>query len=114
MILFKKMIKFLIKLKYIGAESRREGLSDREKEDLDRIPVQNPYGLIGLVFGGIAFAFGPQHGLIAVVSLLFCLVTLCTFEKEKEDNIWSFYMGIVLSVIGLGMYIVGETHQLVL
>lgn len=106
---FKKIIKFLNRMKDID----REGLSDKEKEYLDRIPTQNPYGLIGMILGGIAFTFGPQYGFIPVITLAFCVVTIFTFDKEKEDNPWPFYVGIILSLIGLIMFINGELHELI-
>ncbi|PID04522.1 MULTISPECIES: cell division protein FtsK [unclassified Sporosarcina] len=106
---FKKVIKFLNRMKDID----REGLSDKEKEYLDRIPTQNPYGLIGMILGGIAFTFGSQYGFIPVITLAFCVVTIFTFDKEKEDNPWPFYVGIILSLIGLNMFINGELHELI-
>lgn len=78
------------------------------------MPTQNPYGLIGMILGGIAFTFGPEYGWIPVITLLFCVITFFTFDKEKEDNPWTFYLGIALSIIGLVMFIIGETHQLIL
>lgn len=92
---------------------RNESLSDDEKEYMDKIRTQNPYALIGLVMGGIAFTFGFQYGFIPVISLIFCIVTLFTFDKEKEDNSWPFYIGIILSLIGLYMFMTGEIHRLV-
>ncbi|MDN7226729.1 hypothetical protein QWY15_05400 [Planococcus sp. N064] len=40
---------------------KAEEISDKEKEYMDRIPTQNPYGFKGMIFGGIAFAFGTQY-----------------------------------------------------
>lgn len=112
---FKKFIEFLNRLKEFDIwGDKDEGLSDKEKEHLAKVPTQNPYGLIGLVLGGIAFTFGPKYGFIPVMTLAFCIVTLYTFDKEKEDNPWPFYIGIALSVIGLSMYIIGETHELII
>lgn len=112
---FKVLIEFLNRLKELDLwGDKYEGLSDKEKEYMDRAPTQNPYGLIGLILGGIAFAFGPKYGFIPVITLVFCIVTLFTFDQEKEDNPWPFYLGIALSLIGLSMFIVGETHQLIL
>ena len=89
-----------------------DGISDKEKEELDRLPAQNPYGLIGMALGGIAFTVGPQYGFIPVIALIFCIVTFFTFDKEKEDNPWPFYLGIILSLTGLAMFIGGATHIL--
>lgn len=112
---FKKLIEFLNRLKEFDIlGDKYEVLSDKEKEYIEKAPTQNPYGLIGLVFGGIAFTFGPKYGIIPLITLLFCLVTLYTFDKEKEDNPWPFYLGIALSVIGLVMFIIGEAHDLIL
>lgn len=111
----KKFIKFLNRLKKIDVwGDNDEDLSDKVKEDMDRIPSQNPYGHIGLIFGGIAFVFGPKYGFIPVITLIFCIITLFTFDKEKEDNPWPFYLGIVLSLLGLSMFIMGQEHQLIL
>jgi len=111
---FKKLIEFLNRLKEFDIwGDKNEGISDKEKEYMDRVPTQNPYGLIGLIFGGIAFAFGPKYGIIPVITLSFCVVTLFTFDKEKEDNPWPFYLGITLSLIGLSMFIIGEMHELI-
>ncbi|EGQ21687.1 cell division protein FtsK [Mammaliicoccus sciuri] len=112
---FNKLIELLNEMKDIDVwGDKKDGLSENEKEYLDRIPTQNPYGLIGLIFGGIAFAFGPQYGFIPVITLIFCIVTLFTYDKEREDNPWPFYVGIMLSLIGLIMFIIGEVHQLIL
>jgi uncharacterized membrane protein YphA (DoxX/SURF4 family) len=92
---------------------RDEDLSVQEKEYIERIKGQNPYGIIGLIMGGIAFAFGPQYGFIPVITLIFCIVTLFTFDTDKEDNRWTFYLGIILSLFGLYMFITGQTHHLI-
>lgn len=111
----KVFINFLNRLKGMDIwGDKYEGLSDKEKEYIDRAPTQNPYGLIGLILGGIAFAFGPKYGFIPVITLTYCIVTLFTFDKEKEDNPWPFYLGIALSLIGLSMFIFGEAHHLIL
>ena len=112
---FKKTIEFLNRMKVFDIwGDRNEGLSDDDKEYIGRKTTQNPYGLIGLMLGGIAFTFGPQFGFIPVITLIFCIVTFFTFDKEKEDNPWPFYLGIVLSLIGLCMFIIGATHRLIL
>ncbi|HJF32186.1 MAG TPA: cell division protein FtsK [Sporosarcina psychrophila] len=111
---FKKTIEFLNRMKVIDLwGGRNESLSDDEKEYIDKIPSQNPYGLIGLILGGIAFTFGPRYGFIPVITLIFCIVTFFTFDKEKEDNPWTFYVGITLASIGLIMFISGEVHHLI-
>ncbi len=110
----KRLINFLNKLKKINVFGDQNQLSDKEKEYIEQMPTQNPYGLIGMILGGIAFTFGPEYGWIPVITLLFCVITFFTFDKEKEDNPWTFYLGIALSIIGLVMFIIGETHQLIL
>lgn len=62
--------------------------------------------------GGIAFTFGPQYGFIPVVTIIFRIFTFFTFDKEKEDNSWPIYVGIILSLMGLIMFISGEVHNL--
>ncbi|MED3553690.1 cell division protein FtsK [Cytobacillus praedii] len=112
---FKKIIVYLNKLKNIDIMGDRyEGLSAKDKEHIDSLPTQNPYGIIGLIIGAIAFAFGPKFGFIPVISLIFCIVTMFTFDKEKEDNPWPFFIGILLSIIGLYMFIKGEAHNLII
>ncbi|WP_153722897.1 cell division protein FtsK [Sporosarcina cascadiensis] len=111
---FDRVIDFLNRLKEVDVwGNKTEERSADEKEYLDRIPTQNPYGLLGMIFGGVAFAFGPEYGIISVIALAFCIVTLFTFDREKEDNPWPFYVGIALSIIGLTMFIMGEVHELI-
>ena len=110
---FKRLIEFLNKMKSIDIWGEKDGLSEEDKEYIDRTLAQNPYGIIGLVIGGIAFVFGPTYGFIPFISLIFCVVTLFTFDKEKEDNPWPFYGGIILSLIGLIMFMSGEVHRLI-
>ncbi|MDF2066761.1 cell division protein FtsK [Bacillus sp. Cr_A10] len=112
---FKKIIEFLNRMKEIDLwGDKMEDLSNKEEGYIHRVSTQNPYGLIGLILGGIAFTFGPQYGFIPVITLIFCIVTLFTFDKEKEDNPWPFYLGILLSLIGFCMFIIGATHQIIL
>lgn len=73
--------------------------------------MQNPYGMIAVVVSILAFLF-PQYGL-SIITLLFCILTYCTFDKEKEDNAWPFYIGMLISVIGIMMFFTGEVHQVV-
>ena len=111
---FKRLIEFLNDMKNIDIWGDKDDLSEKEQEQLDRILTQNPYGIIGLVIGGIAFVFGPKYGFLPIISLIFCVVTIFTFDKEREDNPWPFYGGIMLSLIGLIMFISGEEHRLIL
>ncbi len=112
---FRKVIAFLNKLKEIDSwGDKEETVTDEKKTYTDRVTTQNPYGLIGMVLGAVAFVFGPKYGFLPVLSLLFCILTLFTFDKEKEDNPFPFYVGIILSIIGLLMFISGEGHHLIL
>lgn len=88
-------------------------MSEADKAYLDRIPKQNPFGLLAMVLGGLSFTFGPAYGYIPVISLIFCVLTYRTFDKKKEDNPWTFYIGFILSAIGLFMYLLGIAHDLI-
>ncbi len=110
---FKRILEFLNRMKEIDIwGDKNEGLTDDDIEYINSIPRQNPYGMIGLIISGIAFAF-PQYG-FSIITLIFCTVTFFTFDKEKEDNPWTFYISIVLSLIALYMFINGETHDLII
>ncbi|BAK16750.1 DNA segregation ATPase FtsK/SpoIIIE [Solibacillus silvestris StLB046] len=103
--IFKKIIKYLNKMKNLNI------WGDEDEEDLNysyNNRVQNPYGVIGLLLSGIGFIF-PQLGL-SIITLVFCIVTYFTFDKEKEDNPWFFYIGILISLAGLMMFITNATH----
>jgi len=104
-------IHFVKKIKEITQSD--DGMDEEDKKYLESIPKQNPFGLLAMVFGGAAFTFGPEYGFIPIMSLVFCLVTYRTFDKEKEDNPWTFYIGFVLSLIGLVMFLRGITHHLI-
>ena len=109
--IFKKIIAFLNRVKDIDIwGDRNEGLSDDDIKSIDSIPTQNPYGMVGMMISGIAFLF-PQYA-FSVITLIFCIVTFFTFDKEKEDNPWPFVMGIIFSLLGLSMFIAGEIHDL--
>lgn len=90
-----------------------EGISEADKAYLDRIPKQNRFGLVAMFMGAVSFTFGPVYGFLPVTSLVFCILTYKTFDKEKEDNPWPFYIGFLLSLIGLLMFIGQVTHQLI-
>lgn len=114
MTLFKRFIDILNRLKTFDIwKDKDEILSKKEQENLQKIPTQNPYGLIGMVLGGVAFIFGPIYGWLPVMVIVFCSVTRFTFDKDKEDNAWTFYVGLTLSFIGLIMFIKGEIHHLI-
>ena len=107
--IFRKIIKFLNKMKYIDIWGDKDEEQNKYNE---RIKNQNPYAMIGLIMSGFAFLF-PKYGL-SFVTLIFCILTYFTFEKDKEDNPWPFYIGIILSLIGIKMFITGEIHKLII
>ncbi len=110
--IFKKIIVFLNRWKDIDIwGDRHEGLSDDSREYMDKIPSQNPYGMVAMIISGFAFLF-PKYP-FSIITLIFCIVTFFTFDKEKEDNPWTFIVGIILSLVGFLMFISGEVHQLI-
>ena len=79
----KKIIDFLNSWKDLDIwGDRNEGLSDKD-----------PYGVVGMITSGFAFAF-PKYP-FSVITLIFCIVNVCSFDKEKEDNPWTFIMVII-------------------
>ena len=111
--IFKKIIDLLNRWKDIDIwGDRNERFSDDDIKYIDSIPSQNPYGVIGMIISGFAFAF-PKYP-FSVITLIFCIVTFFTFDKEKEDNPWTFIMGIILSLLGLLMFITGEVHHIII
>lgn len=107
--IFKKIIDFLNKMKKFDIW----GDTDVEltEEQMKHIRIQNPYGMIALVLSILAFLF-PKYGL-SIITLIFCILTYFTFDKEKEDNPWPFYIGIIISLIGLKLFFTGETHEII-
>lgn len=107
--IFKKIINFLNKMKKFDIW----GDTDVEltEEQMKHIRVQNPYGMIALVLSILAFLF-PKYGL-SIITLIFCILTYFTFDKEKEDNPWPFYIGIIISLIGLKLFFTGEVHEII-
>lgn len=107
--IFKKIIDFLNKMKKFDIW----GDTDVEltEEQMKHIRIQNPYGMIALVLSILAFLF-PKYGL-SIITLIFCILTYFTFDKEKEDNPWPFYIGIIISLIGLKLFFTGEVHEII-
>ncbi|WP_201716127.1 cell division protein FtsK [Rossellomorea arthrocnemi] len=91
-----------------------EGFSQYEKDYIENIKKANPYGLIVMIVGGISFAFGPKYVILPILTILFSSLTIWTFDKETEDNPWTFIVGLILAFTGLGMYLQGVVHHLVL
>ena len=90
-----------------------DDLSESEREYINSLPKQNTYGQIAMLLGGTSFVFGPMYGFIPIISILFCVFTYRSFDKEKEDNPWPFYIGFILSLLGLVLFAKGELHQLI-
>lgn len=111
---FNKIVTLLNRLKQVFYYYDDEDFSTSEKEYIDNIKKANPYGLFVLIFGGFSFACGPEYVVFPIVSLTVAILTIGTFDKEKEDNPWTFILGSILSLIGLYMYIVGAVHILTL
>jgi hypothetical protein len=80
-----------------------QGLTEEEIVDLNRTKPQNPFGLVVLFAGFASFICGIALSLIVIPisTLVFCLLTFGTFDKEQEDNPRTFYLGFCLTFIGL-------------
>lgn len=80
-----------------------QGLTEEEIVDLNRTKPQNPFGLICLFAGFASFISGLTLSLIIIPisTLMFCCLTFGTFDKDKEDNPWTFYLGFCLTLMGL-------------
>ncbi|MEK4131163.1 cell division protein FtsK [Solibacillus sp. FSL W8-0474] len=107
--IFRKIIDFLNKMKHIDIWGEKDAEQTKYSKSIKN---QNPYGMISLVMSGFAFLF-PQYGL-SFLTLVFCILTYFTFDKEKEDNPWPFYLGIIISLIGIKMFITGEIHVVII
>lgn len=99
-------------LKRILTKYEHEGLTPEEIEHLNTIKGQNPYGMLTLLLGLISFLFGPQYIIIPIVALLFGFITYRTFDYEKEDNPWTFYIGLLFAFIGLILNFLHYVHVL--
>jgi hypothetical protein len=110
---YKKIVTLLNSFKQVFYYYDDEDFSTSEKEYIDNIKKTNPYGLLVLIFGGVSFTFGPQYVILPVATLIIAILTIGTFDKEKEDNPWTFMLGSILSLIGLYMNIVGAVHILI-
>lgn len=89
-----------------------DDLTQQEKEYIDSIPSQNLLGIVAMLAGGAGFVFGNHHLWVALVSIVFGVLTLRTFDKEKHDNPWPFYIGISLGIIGVVLNLMQYTHAL--
>ena len=90
-----------------------DGISESDREYINRIKGQNPFGIISMFIGGISFAFGPIYVALPIITIIFCFLTYGTFDSEKEDNPWTFIIGFCLALICLLMYLGGVVHELI-
>lgn len=84
----------------------------KEGDDLVKRPSENMLGVVTLLLGGIGFLFGPQIIYIPIVTLLFGLITIETLDTNKEQNPFSFIIGILFSLTGVVLNLIGYTHIL--
>lgn len=86
----------------------------KEQKELNKIKKQNPYGMIVLIMGLVSFLFGPSFVIIPVITIIFGLLTIRTFDKNTEDNPWTFYIGLALALYGLYLFIKGYVHEVII
>jgi hypothetical protein len=79
-----------------------------EKEESYNKKGTNPYGMIVFFMGGLSFIKGYTYVFIPIITIIFAVITYRTFDKEKEDNPFPFYIGIVLALIGVLTF---TTHE---
>lgn len=91
----------------------KEGVSEADREYMNRIKGQNPFGILIMFIGGVSFAFGPIYVAFPIITIILCFLTYGTFDREKEDNPWTFFIGFCLALIGLFMYLSGVVHELI-
>lgn len=89
------------------------GISEADREYINRIKGQNPIGILSMFLGGVSFAFVPIYVAFPIITIILCFLTYGTFDREKEDNPWTFFIGFCLALIGLFMYISGVVHELI-
>ncbi|MCM3619905.1 cell division protein FtsK [Sutcliffiella horikoshii] len=113
MSIFQKISKFLYmsELKQKLYFEGNNEMTREEKDYINQIKRQNPFGLIVFLLGGASFAFGPRFILLPLLTIILFFLTFGTFDKEKEDNPWTFYIGLGLSVIGLYMNLYELLHE---
>ncbi|WNF24822.1 cell division protein FtsK [Mesobacillus jeotgali] len=90
-----------------------EGISEADREYINRIKGQNPFGIISMFMGGVSFAFGPIYVAFPIITIIFCILTYGTFDRDQEDNPWTFIIGVSLALIGLFMNLGGVVHELI-
>lgn len=85
-----------------------EDILQEEQAYVDYKKGTNPYGMITFFLGGLSFMKGYEYVFIPIITIIFAIMTYRTFDKEKEDNPFPFYIGMVLAFIGIFTFI---THQ---
>lgn len=93
--------------------ANEEDLTEEEVEDLNKIKSQNPFGMVALIGGAASISFGLNIAIIPFTTIAYCILTFGTFDKEKEDNPWTFYLGFVLALISLPVGLSSGHYQLV-
>lgn len=88
-----------------------DDLTEEEEIYLAQIKRQNPYGIITMLMGLVSFLFGPIFVVIPICSLFFGLITIRTFNRKKEDNPWTFYIGLGMAFYGLILYFTSGPHN---
>ncbi|SES62916.1 hypothetical protein SAMN05216389_101143 [Oceanobacillus limi] len=79
---------------------------------MDELPSENQFGIATLLLGGVGFLFGPQLLFVPIMTLLFGVLTSGTYDRNKEQNPWTFNLGIMFSIIGIVLHQIGYTHIL--
>lgn len=89
-----------------------EELTDEEIKQLNEQDSENVFGLPTLILGVFGFLLGPRFLFIPIITLLLGIMLLGSLDKSKGQNPWTFYMGIMFSIIGITLYQTGYTHIL--
>ncbi|TFJ93142.1 hypothetical protein [Lentibacillus salicampi] len=89
-----------------------EELTDKEIKQLNELDSENVFGLPILILGIIGFLFGPQFLFIPIATLLLGVILLGSLDRSKGQNPWTFYMGIMFSIIGIFLHQADYVHIL--
>ncbi|NRD77883.1 cell division protein FtsK [Bacillus sp. BRMEA1] len=89
-----------------------DDITPEEQAYVDSIKGQNPYGMITFLMGGLCYFVGYIYVFIPIITIIFGIFTYRTFDREREDNPWTFYIGILLAVTGIYMFIRHEAPPL--
>lgn len=91
----------------------QKDLSPEEQEYLESLPQQNHLGILAMFFGGIGFLFGSFYISIPIAALVYSIITVRTFDRQKHDNPWPFFIGVALSTIGIVLHIFKYTQPMI-